>query len=190
MLAYQYDTELPSQLPALLENCADRIPFDKLQCNDLEWIAESWAALPVQAGELLPRWDSFNVADFARVLDKLCVLHVRDWRTNDIEFVVYGGHPTRFVGLGKPVKLAKMRSDPVAYNNYVDICDRVGRAVCNSKPQYARKTLSWNGRDDIEYETLILPFAPDGSGVQRVLQPVSARCTGGGTLCVAASGVL
>jgi len=158
----------------LLEDVTDGLPYDTIRCRDLHWIARRWSAMPLREGEKLPRWDCFDVKAFAAVLSRLCVLHIEDRQVDTLEFAVYGSHPTNYVGLGKPLRLSDMKGDAQTYENYVDIRDRAIRAIRNETPQYARKTLAWNGRADIEYEALMLPFAPDGSPVQRLLQPISA----------------
>lgn len=174
--------------PTLLEDHPDALPFDRIRCPDLLWIAEQWLALPRSDGQHLPRWGEFRIRDFVKTASKLCVLHVEDKQPDRTEFTVYGEHPTCYVGLGKPLRLAQMKNDPRTYANYVDIRDRANRAASHEKPQYARKTLSWNGRDDIEYEAMMLPFAPDASSVQRILQPVSARIRGGHVFTVQKTG--
>jgi len=157
-----------------LDQGDDMLPFDRIECGDLRSIGKAWIAMPRNQGEYLPSWNEFDPADFKFCLDKFCVLKVQDWRKNQIEFSLYGGHPTDYLGNGKPLVMQNLRSNPLHSANYIDIRDRAGRAIDNEAPQYVRKTLSWNDQSYIEYETLMLPFLPD-QGVQRLLQPVSAR---------------
>lgn len=173
-VAYDYDTPNSARRVELLDFEYDSIPFDRIQCPDLRQIGRVWLDYPRQTGQALPQWRQFSPVQFRSMIDKLCVLSVEDWSTEQLEFTLYGGHPTEYIGLGKPLSLQEMRADPFRRNNYADIRDRARRATRNETPQYARKTLSWNDHDFIEYEVLMLPFAPEG-GSQRILQPVSAH---------------
>jgi hypothetical protein len=163
----------PALSVIVLDEGYDSIPFERISCPDLVFIAQCWLAMPRDEESGLPRWTAFRHAEFVSVLDKFCVLKVIDWRNDALEFSLYGGHPTEMIGRGRPLVMSEMRTDPLRAANYRDIRDRTGRAVENRAPQYARKTLSWDERDYIEYEALMLPFHP-GADSQRVLQPVSA----------------
>jgi len=158
----------------LLDSEQDALPFDRIFCPDLITIGRAWSEMPCEPGEDLPRWSCFKPFSFKSCLDKMCVISVEDWRANALEFTLYGEHPTEFVGLGRPLSLQALRHDPQRRVYFDDIRDRVGRAIDHNAPQYARKTLSWNDRGFIEYEILMLPFQPN-EGVQRILQPLSAR---------------
>ena len=170
----EFNDVTPAREVVLLDQGHDMIPFDRIECRDLRRIGAAWLRMPREGRRRLPRWEMFRPADFKPVLDKFCVLRVHDWRADEIEFSLYGGHPTDFIGSGKPLVMQDMRHDPLRSANYYDIRDRAGRAVDYEAPQYVRKTLSWNDKNYIEYETLMLPFEP-GKGTRRVLQPVSAR---------------
>ena len=164
----------PTRNVVLLDQADDTLPFGRIECPDLRTIGKAWLDMPRVSGEAIPRWSEFSPADFRFFLDKFCVLKLQDWRNDEIEFSLYGTHPTDFLGNGRPLVMQDMRNNPLHSGNYLDIRDRAGRAVDNQAPQYVRKTLSWNDRNYIEYETLMLPFIAQ-DGVHRVLQPVSAR---------------
>ena len=157
----------------VLDSSDDTLPFDRIQDYDLNLIGKAWMGMPRLPGEDLPRWQNFRPADFRPMIEKLCVLTVGDWRADRLEFTLYGSHPTDLIGLGRPLRMMDLREDPKRRANYEDIRKRVGRAIENCAPQYARKTLSWNDHGYIEYEVLMLPFMREGSA-QRVLQPVGA----------------
>ncbi len=169
-----FTNETPPREVVTLDIGEDTIPVKRIKCPQLLFIGQSWLQMHREAGERLPRWQEFDLNKFTRVIEKFCVIKVVDWRADQIEFSLYGEHPTDFIGGGKPLVMQKLRQDPLRSGNYYDIRDRAGRAVDNEAPQYARKTLSWNERNYIEYETLMLPFVPE-DGIQRILQPVSAR---------------
>jgi hypothetical protein len=164
----------PAREVILLDQGDDELPFERIKCVELCEIGHAWLEMPRIDGEPLPRWSEFQPKNFSATLDKLCVLKVRNWQQNEIEFSLYGGHPTDFIGLGQPLVMQELRNDPLRVSNYIDIRDRAGMAIDNEAPQYVRKTLSWNDENYIEYETLMLPFMP-ADGEQRLLQPVSAR---------------
>lgn len=168
-----HDYEPPREV-VILKNADNFLPIFEINCSDLRLIGEAWLAMPRVSGEELPRWSAFRPKDFVSCLDKFCVLKVEDWKADKLEFSLYGGHPTDYIGCGKPLVMQQLRRDPLRSANYYDIRDRAGRAIDNKAPQFVRKTLSWNANNYIEYETLMLPFMAEG-GVQRVLQPVSAR---------------
>lgn len=157
----------------VLDEAIDSLPFDRIQCPDLRAMGQLWLSLPRHEGEKLPRWATFSPQMAIPYLRKICVMHVGDWENDEIEFTLYGGHATDRVGNGQRLVLEKMREDPLRRPNYSDIRERAGRAVDHSAPQYARKTLSWDGCDDVEYELLMLPFMPE-NGFSRVLQPLTS----------------
>jgi len=106
-------------------------------------------------------------------LDKVCILQVGDIEKHEIEFTVYGDHPTELIGNGKPVTLKEMRASRTRHKNYADIRQRTGRSISNQAPQFARKAMSWGGLEELEYELLTLPFETE-NGMTRVLQPLSS----------------
>ncbi len=173
-LLHRRDNSTPARNVDLIDWEDDDLPFDRIKCEHLRKIGEAWLSMERKAGEALPRWSAFSPAQFVDVIDKICVLKAEDWRADNIEFSLYGGHATEFIGQGKPLALQEMRHNPLHKANYVDVRDRAGRAIENNAPQYARKTLSWNDEGHMEYEALMLPFMPQGK-VQRLLQPVSVR---------------
>ena len=164
----------PARKVVLIDSEDDVLPFDRIQCEDLRMIGDAWLGMPREEGETLPRWSVFDTSQFTGTLDKICVLKATDWRADEIEFSLFGGHATDLIGRGKPISLQRMRRDPQCCANYIEVRNRAGRAIDNEAPQYARKTLSWNQQSHIEYETLMLPFMAEGK-VQRLLQPISAR---------------
>jgi len=170
----EFQGRTPAREVTVLDRGDDALPFDRIRCPDLRAIGQAWLDMPRGEGETIPHWRAFSPADFASCLEKLCVIKARDWRAHDIEFSLYGSHPTEFIGNGRPLVLADMREDPVHEENYLDIVNRAGRAIENAAPQYVRKSLSWNEDNYIDYEALMLPFVAEG-GVQRLLQPLSAR---------------
>ena len=137
------------------------IPFDRIRCSDLSLIGQVWLDLPRVGFEPLPRWTTFSPAMITRQLNKVCILHVGDWRRDEIRFSLYGGHATERVGNGQPLDLHQLRNDPQRRGNYRDIRDRAGRAVEKATPQYAYKNLSWDGCSEVAYELLMLPFMPE-----------------------------
>lgn len=151
----------------------DRLPFEKIRCPDLYLIGEVWSALPRIYGEPLPRWSAFSPSMITRQLSKVCVLRVGDWRKDEIRFSLYGGHATERVGNGRALDLHQLRNDPKRRSNYRDIRDRAGRAVDRNAPQYALKSLSWDGCSEVDYELLMLPFMPQ-NGCSRVMQPLTS----------------
>jgi len=158
----------------LLDQEQDSLPFDRMKSSELIEIGHAWEAMPRESEEHLPRWSRFRPFDFKTSIEKMCVISVEDWQADALEFTLYGDHPTEYIGMGRPVSLQQLRHDPKRRGYYQDIRNRVGRAVENSAPQYARKTLSWNDSGYIQYEILMLPFHAEGS-VQRILQPVAAK---------------
>lgn len=158
----------------LLDVEHDAIPYDRMVCPFMDRVARKWEALPRTEGERLPPWSAFSPQAFKTELTRLCVLQAEDWRADRIEFTLYGAHPTDFIGGGKALSMQAMRASAALRANYEDIRDRAGRAIDRGLPQYARKTMSWASRGYIEYEVLMLPFAPTGDGRQRLLQPASA----------------
>jgi len=172
-IASLYDG-LEERRVVLLDEEQDSLPFDRIVCPDLIELGRAWKAMPREAGERLPRWSCFRPFDFKSSVEKMCVISVEDWHADAFEFTLYGNHPTELIGLGKPLSLQRLRNDPQRRGYFEDIRNRVGRAVTNYAPQYARKTLSWNDRGFIQYEVLMLPFQGNGD-VQRILQPVSAK---------------
>lgn len=163
-----------AQEVVILDQGEDHIPFDRIVCGDLRTLGQAWLEMNRKEGCALPCWSEFRPYEFKPLVEKLCVMKVEDWRNDKLEFSVFGGHATDFIGCGRPFVLQEMRRDPRYYANYCDIRDRTGRAIDSEAPQYVRKTLSWNDRNFIEYEVLMLPFRPQ-NGVQRLLQPISAR---------------
>jgi len=162
-------------LPVVIfDEVHDALPLEKVRCPDLKLIGQVWLDLPREAGEPLPRWGAFSPSMITRQLDKVCILHVGDWRNDEIKFSLYGGHATERVGNGHPLDLDQLRNDTKRMSNYQDILHRAGRAVDNAAPQYAFKNLSWDGCEEVEYELLMLPFMPE-NGVSRVMQPVSSQ---------------
>jgi len=151
----------------------DRLPFEKIRCPDLHFIGSVWAGLPRVDGEPLPRWSAFSPSMITRQLSKVCILHVGDWRRDQIKFTLYGGHATERVGNGRALNLHQLRNDPKRRSNYRDIRDRAGRAVDHAAPQYALKNLSWDGCSEVEYELLMLPFMAE-NGISRVMQPLNS----------------
>jgi len=170
----EFQGRTPAREVVVLDQGDDVLPFDRIRCPDLIAIGQAWLDMPRNEGRTIPEWRAFSPAAFASCLDKLCVLKARDWRAHDIEFSLYGNHPTDFLGNGRSLVMKEMRGDPMHEANYLDILNRAGRAIENAMPQYVRKTLSWNEGNYIDYETLMLPFVAE-DGVQRLLQPVSAR---------------
>jgi len=158
----------------LLDQQQDSLPFDRIQCPELIELGQAWQALPRLPEENLPRWASFRPFQFRSSVEKMCVISVEDWRADALEFTLYGNHPTEYIGLGRPLSLQTLRRDPKRCGYYEDIRNRVGRAIEQTAPQYARKTLSWNDRGYVQYEILMLPFFREGA-IQRILQPVSAK---------------
>jgi len=158
----------------VLDEAIDSLPFDRIRCSDLRALGKLWQSLARREGEILPRWETFSPNMAIPYLSKICVLHVGDWENDEIEFTLYGGHATDRVGNGQRLVLEKMRNDPLRRTNYRDIKERAGRAVDHSAPQYARKTLSWDGCDEVEYELLMMPFMPE-NGMSRVLQPLTSE---------------
>lgn len=170
------DSEDPvdSPLPVvILDEEIDALPFDRIACPDLKAIAEVWLDLPRADGDMLPRWSSFSPAMVKRHLDKVCVLQVGDIENHEIEFTVYGNHPTELIGNGKPVKMQDMRESRSEQRNYADIRQRTGRSITNKAPQFARKARSLEGSGEIEYELILLPFETE-NGTTRLLQPLSS----------------
>ena len=166
---------LPGARPVtVLDESVDSLPFDKIRCSDLRVLGTLWLSLPRREEEILPRWKTFSPKMAKPYLSKICVMHVGDWRADEIEFTLYGGHATERVGNGQRLILERLRNDPLRRGNYRDIRDRAGRAVDQAAPQYARKTLSWDGCDQVEYEVLMLPFMPE-KGKSRVLQPLTSE---------------
>jgi len=172
-IASLYD-EFEERQVVLLDQEQDAIPFDRIRCPDLVAIGRAWQDMPRETGEALPRWSCFRPFEFKSSIEKMCVIAVEDWQADALEFSLYGNHPTEFVGLGRPLSLQRLCRDARRRGYYEDIRQRVGRAITNDAPQYARKTLSWNDRGFVQYEVLMLPFLRNGK-VQRVLQPVSAK---------------
>jgi len=158
----------------ILDEALDLLPGDRIECSDLRAIARVWLDLPRESGESLPRWSSFSPSMITPYLYKVCILHVGDQDKDDIEFTLYGGHPTEHIGNGKPLRMHELRADKRRRNNYRDIRERAIRAITNQAPQYARKTLSWDGLDEISYELLMLPFRTE-NGITRVLQPLTSE---------------
>lgn len=169
-----FSDRCPARKVTILDRSDDMLPFWRIRCADLRNIGRAWLAMPREEGAAVPPWHAFSPAAFASCLDKLCVIKAGDWRAHEIEFSLCGDHPTEFLGNGRPFVLAEMRRDPLQESIYFDILNRAGRAIENGMPQYVRKSMAWNDRNFIEYESLMLPFAAEG-GVQRLLQPVSAR---------------
>ena len=163
------------KMPLLLNEVVNDLPVDLIECPDLLDIGQMWLQLPRPDGEQLPRWADFKPAMIARYLAKMSILHVQDWRAGEIEFTLYGDHLTKNIGNGRPLNLAKLRADPMGHENYIDIVTRAGRAIEREAPQYARKTLAWDGLGEVEYELLMLPFQPDENGMSRVMQPLSSQ---------------
>jgi len=163
------------RVPLLLNEVVNDLPVDLIECPDLLEIGQMWLDLPRREGRRLPLWADFKPTMIARYLAKMSILHVGDWRAGEIEFTLYGDHLTKTIGNGRPLNLAKLRTDPIRCENYTDIVTRAGRAVEREAPQYARKTLAWDGLGDVEYEVLMLPFQPDENGMSRVMQPLSSQ---------------
>ncbi len=151
----------------------DALPFERILCEDLCIIGRAWLEMERKDGEALPRWNAFDPTRFIGMIDKFCVLKRENGQPDTLEFSLYGGHATDFVGRGKRIVLHEMRRDPLRVANYRDIRTRAERAIDNESPQYVRKTLSWNDENYTEYEALMLPFMPDEKE-QRVLHPISA----------------
>jgi hypothetical protein len=164
----------PARSVVTLDTQQDMIPFDRIKCADLREIGKAWQEYARIEGEPLPRWRMFRVSDFIRTIERLCVLRVEDDRIDDLEFSLYGSHASEYIGNGRRLVLQNLRTDPLRQNNYIDIRDRAERAIINERPQYARKSLSWENKAYIEYEVLMLPFMAE-DGTQRLLQPFSAR---------------
>ena len=158
----------------ILDEAVNALPFHRIQCPDLKDIGAMWLALPREHGEPLPRWATFSPAMIAPLLSKVCILRVGDWREDDIKFSLYGGHATARIGNGQPLVLSALKDDPKRCGNYHDICTRAGRSVDDAAPQYARKTLSWDGFEEVAYEVLMLPFMPE-NGISRVMQPITSQ---------------
>jgi hypothetical protein len=161
--------------PLVLDEVINELPLDVIECPDLRAIGEMWLELPRESGDRLPDWAMFNPAMISRYLSKVSILHVGDWRAGEVEFTLYGDHLTKNIGNGRPLNLEALRSDAAGHVNYCDIVTRVGRAIEFAAPQYARKTLCWDGHDDVEYEVLVLPFKPDQTGMSRVMQPATCQ---------------
>lgn len=157
----------------ILDEEFDALPFDRIACSDLKAVAEVWLKLPRVDGNTLPRWSSFSPAMVKLQLDKVCILQVGDLENDEIEFTLYGNHPTEVLGDGKPVDLKEMRQSQSQWKNYQDISERTGRSITNKAPQFARKAKSWGGAAEVEYELIMLPFETE-NGVTRVLQPLSS----------------
>ena len=155
----------------ILDEEMDALPFDRITCPDLKAVAEVWLSLPRTEGEILPRWSSFSPAMVKPQLDKVCILQVGDLENHEIEFTLYGNHPTEVLGNGKPLKLQEMRVDQSQKHLYVDIFRRTGRSIANKAPQFARKAMSWKDLGEVEYELVMLPFETE-NGVTRILQPL------------------
>ena len=151
----------------------DALPFDRIACPDIKAVADVWLKLPRAEGDKLPRWSSFSPAMVKRQLDKVCILQVGNLDDEEIEFSLYGNHPTEVLGDGKPLRLQEMRKNQSQRQNYLDIFRRAGRTIANKAPQFARKAMSSEGSGEIEYEVVMLPFEAE-NGVTRILQPVSS----------------
>jgi len=142
----------PSAFPVIiLDEELDGLPFERIACSDIKAIAEVWLNLPRAPGEELPRWSSFSPKMVTRQLEKICILRVGDLENGEIEFTLYGHHPTELLGNGKPLKLREMRKNRSQRKNYSDILSRTGRSIANKAPQFARKAMSWDGADEVEY---------------------------------------
>ena len=165
--------DLPREV-VILDEAINILPLDRIESPELLSIAEVWLELPREGNRGLPRWSSFSPAMIAPQLSKMCVLRVGTENVDDIEFSLYGGHPTQHIGNGRPLVMQDLRVDPLRKNNYVDIRDRAGRAIENAAPQFARKTLSWDGCPDVEYEVMMLPFVSE-EGTSRVMQPLASQ---------------
>lgn len=172
-LLHRSNGPIPARSVEIIDWQDDDMPFDRIRSADLREIGDAWLRMERHPGEGLPRWSAFDPARFTKMLDKFCVLKTMDGRIDDIEFSLYGGHATHFIGQGKSLSLQEMRHDPLRSANYRDVRDRAWRAIETEAPQYVRKSLSWNDERYTEYETLMLPFMPDGA-IRRLLQPVSA----------------
>lgn len=156
----------------VLKETVNAIDLNDIECIDLRRIADVWLGLPREEGEVLPRWSSFSPSMITPQLNKVCILHVGNDR--EVEFSLYGGHATERIGNGQPLVLQKLPDDPLRRANYYDIRARAVRAVEEAAPQYAKKTLGWDGLPDVRYELLMLPFHPE-NGFSRVMQPLTSE---------------
>ena len=155
----------------ILAESAGRAMLDTIECADLRRLVASWSAFAADPDTALPRWASFSPAIFRTMLPKICVLKVgRD----GMEYSLSGGHANDYLNGGRSLSVEKMRRDPGRRGEFVDLHARVTAAVQHRAAVYVRKAVVWQASRYVEYETVLLPFAPEG-GCQRVLQPVSAR---------------
>ncbi len=132
-------------------------PSDLLRARSIEaW--EQWQIWAAETNAALPNWNLFTPMNHVRWLAHLMLFSIEDDRVSDATVVLTGQNVARHLGTDS---INSKIGDVVSPANVEHLVDCLKFCMTQQRPAYMIKSMEWQDRDHVIYDSLMLPFQKD-----------------------------